>query len=121
MWLLGGNQKNDVWYSTGLGAVEEAGTGVGRPLDIAEFHPSPFRTYVEIAYELPEAALVSVVVCNAAGTVVRKLTSGMQQAGRHSVRWDGRDDAGRHSQAGMYFCRLVAGDRTLTRKMVKAD
>jgi hypothetical protein len=35
----------------------------------------------------------------------------------HKATWDGRDDSGRRAAAGLYFYRLNAGERTLTRKV----
>jgi hypothetical protein len=37
-----------------------------------------------------------------------------------TIEWDGRDDRGVAVASGVYFYRLSAGDRTLSRKMVLA-
>jgi flagellar hook assembly protein FlgD len=52
------------------------------------------------------------------GRRVRQLVMGTVPAGTHQVTWDGRDDRGQQVAAGVYFYRLTAGDRTLTKKMV---
>ena len=38
--------------------------------------------------------------------------------GEHAERWDGLDDIGRRVPAGVYFTRLSADGRSLTRRMV---
>jgi hypothetical protein len=48
---------------------------------------------------------------------VRDLVQGPQGPGMHLAQWDGRDDAGRRVQSGVYFYRLQVGTESLTRKM----
>jgi hypothetical protein len=38
-------------------------------------------------------------------------------AGRHDVRWGGRDDGGRSAASGTYVCYLEAGGIRLERKL----
>jgi hypothetical protein len=40
------------------------------------------------------------------------------QAGRKSVTWNGTDFHGNTVSSGVYFYRLKAGNKTLTKKMV---
>jgi len=49
--------------------------------------------------------------------VLRQLVSGPQPAGGGAVDWDLRDDAGHVVGAGLYFVRLSADGRTVTRRM----
>ena len=55
---------------------------------------------------------------NLAGQQVATLASGLREAGSYNLVWDGRDDAGRDLASGMYFYRLIAGDRVETRKLM---
>jgi flagellar hook assembly protein FlgD len=66
-----------------------------------------------IAYSLPEAAQVKVVVYNTLGQVVAELVDRNQEAGHHVVTWDAGDMA-----SGVYFYRIEANDFTATRRMV---
>ena len=50
----------------------------------------------------------------------RSLVEGTLAPGFHVVEWDGRGTAGR-LRAGVYFARLEAGGRSLTRKLVRLD
>jgi len=79
--------------------------------------PNPFRPETEIAFTIPSAGPVELSVYDVGGRAVRRLAAGARPAGRHAVTWDGRDDRGRRVTAGVYFCRLVVSDRTLTRKI----
>jgi flagellar hook assembly protein FlgD len=52
-------------------------------------------------------------VFDAAGRLVKRLASGMFESGTHVRHWDGIDNAGRKTAAGIYVYRLVAGGRVL--------
>ncbi|MCA9753182.1 MAG: T9SS type A sorting domain-containing protein, partial [Gemmatimonadetes bacterium] len=84
-------------------------------LDAAQ--PNPFRETTNLAFALPQRADVSLRVYNVQGQMVRELVHGVQDAGRHVAEWDGRDSAGNRVATGVYFYRLDANERTLTRKM----
>lgn len=71
--------------------------------------PNPFRQATTFAFDVPAAGPVRLALYNVAGQRVRTLVDGTLPAGRHSVRWDGRDDRGRRAAAGVYCCRLAAG------------
>jgi len=54
------------------------------------------------------------------GRIVRSLVPGSEQdAGRYSVEWDGRDDAGAAAAAGLYFARLDAAGRSDVRRLAR--
>lgn len=57
-------------------------------------------------------------VHDAAGRLVQTLVDRRFEPGLHETRWDGRDEAGRAAESGVYFCRLAAGSFISTRKLV---
>jgi hypothetical protein len=79
--------------------------------------PNPFRPDTEIAWSIPASGDVNLAVYDVSGRAVRRLAEGRWPAGRHTVTWDGADSSGRRVAAGIYFYRLVADERVLTRKM----
>jgi hypothetical protein len=89
-----------------------------RPLTL-RVAPNPFNPSVVIAYELPRASTVDVVVYEATGRRVRKLVAGaVEAAGRHTRRWDGRDAAGRDLASGTYLIRVTTGNDVVSCKAV---
>ncbi len=76
--------------------------------------PNPFNSECQIAYQLPAAGDVSLIVYNLIGQRVRVLAEGNRQAGYYQVTWDGRDDSGREVSSGVYCIRLVADDGKFT-------
>ena len=59
-----------------------------------------------LSYEIATAASVELFVGNVAGELVRTFFLGHQSPGKHSIVWDGRDDAGRERSNGVYSYRL---------------
>ncbi len=81
-------------------------------------YPNPFNPTTQIAYELPEAGEMRLVIYNALGQEVRALVQGKQEAGYYRVTWDGKDAVGRQVSSGLYFYRLTSGGFAETRKMM---
>ncbi len=73
--------------------------------------PNPFNPFTIIAYKLPEAAEVMLIIYTITGQRVATLVSGRQEAGHYQVSWDGSGFA-----CGIYLYRLEAGSFTETRK-----
>jgi len=68
--------------------------------------PNPARTSVSIQYEVPVKGTTIVEVFDAGGRRVRELLNEMRPAGTSSLRWDGKDTAGKTVGAGTYFLRI---------------
>ncbi|MFQ5707531.1 MAG: FlgD immunoglobulin-like domain containing protein, partial [bacterium] len=75
-------------------------------------YPNPFNPSTTIDYQLPQASRVSLKIYNLRGQQIRTLFDGRQQAGVHSLVWDGKNDHGETVASGIYVVRLVASDAT---------
>jgi hypothetical protein len=49
---------------------------------------------------------------------VRQLLDARLPAGRHDAHWSGENDAGAHLSSGVYFCEIVAGPYSATRRLI---
>ncbi len=92
-------------------------SGVPGEYTLEQNFPNPFNPSTTITFQLPERTQVRLVVYNLLGQEVRTLVQGVRPAGRHRVRWDGRDNQGHRVAAGVYLYRLISTSQTLTRKM----
>lgn len=79
--------------------------------------PNPFNPVTSIVCELARPQDVRLTICTPAGEQVAVLHAGPLPAGRHELRWRGRDDRERAVASGIYLCRLEAEGRVLTRKL----
>ena len=71
-----------------------------------------------IRFALPQPSQVELTIYNLLGQPVAVLVQGASAAGTFSVRWDGRDQAGRPVTSGVYLYQLRAGERTEVRKLL---
>ncbi|MEJ2722527.1 MAG: T9SS type A sorting domain-containing protein, partial [bacterium] len=63
--------------------------------------------------ELAVSGDVSLTIYDAAGRLVIVLVNEHQSAGRHQVEWQAQGCA-----SGIYYCRLLSGQASLTQKLV---
>lgn len=100
-----------------------AATGVAAAVPPAQFellpnYPNPFNPETVVRYQLSVISEVRLVIYNVLGELVRNLRQRREMPGLHTVRWDGRDDAGRPVCSGVYIYRLETGRQTASRKMI---
>lgn len=81
--------------------------------------PNPFSRTVSIGFNIGEKSDVSLKVYDAAGRLVRSIYRGWVAAGCHAVEWQGDDENGRKTSAGVYYVRLKAGGDTKTSKILR--
>ena len=97
--------------STGSGSSAEGRAGgVPERFRLFQNYPNPFNPETTIEFEIPRPSPVTVKIFDVLGREVRTLVHADFQAGRHRIRWDGRDGAGRQAASGLYLVRLSAGD-----------
>jgi hypothetical protein len=104
-------------FSPATLAVDGGPTARGLTLAVASSNPAPGP--MRLTYALPAAGAVSLRVYDLRGGAVRTLVSGAQEAGGHTVEWDGRDDRRALLPSGTYFARLAAGGSAVTRTLVR--
>jgi len=80
--------------------------------------PNPFNPTTRIAFDLPAASHVTLEILNVLGQKVKTLVNEYQEAGSHSVIWDGRNDYGSATASGIYFYRIKAGENQDVKKMM---
>ena len=97
-------------------------SGLPRAFALAQNYPNPFARaaglHTSLSFQLPQTEFVELEVFDALGRKLRTLVAAKRPAGFFSVAWDGRDDAGRAVNGGVYFYRMRAGNFVQTRKLV---
>jgi uncharacterized Ntn-hydrolase superfamily protein len=80
--------------------------------------PNPFNPTTEIRYWLDREEDVALGVFDLRGHEIRVLVDAIRPAGWNTVRWDGRDDAGRGVPTGEYFARVQTTSRAVSCRMM---
>jgi hypothetical protein len=80
--------------------------------------PNPFNPETSIAFDLAASARVRLVITDVHGARVRTVLDENRPTGTHTLRWNGRDDAGNAVASGIYFVRMQAGAYSSVRKLV---
>jgi hypothetical protein len=101
-----------------LTAIKISGPPPWHGVIFPQNYPNPFNPYTTIAFTLPRAAYVRVSVFDVEGKLVTTLVNAIRDEGPNEITWDGTDDRGNPVHSGVYFCRLQAGKKMLTKKMV---
>jgi regulation of enolase protein 1 (concanavalin A-like superfamily) len=71
-------------------------------------YPNPFNPATTIQYGIPENATVTLTVFNMLGQEIAMLTDGVQEAGYHSLVWQGLNGEGAMVGSGVYIYRIKA-------------
>jgi hypothetical protein len=91
---------------------------IPRMTRLVSAYPNPFNPATTIAFELSKSMRVNIAVFDVAGRKVCTLEDGVMSADRHTVTWRGVNDEGARVAAGVYFCRMAAGDVVQTTKVM---
>jgi len=90
---------------------------------IEQNYPNPFNPTTSIRYELPQSGHVELTVYNILGQEVRRLVDMQQDAGFHTIQWNGLNTVQNRVSSGVYLYRIavrVDGQSTFskTKKML---
>ncbi len=114
-----------VWHNSFM-YVAGSGSGVGEfdPFEPAlnvtlSATPNPvLGVRTEVNYTVPDEGKVSLNVFDINGRLVKTLVNGNAKPGVNRVVWNLADNTGRQVSSGVYFCKLVTGSKTQSRKLV---
>ena len=80
-------------------------------------YPNPFNPTTSIAFEIPMAKHVQLVIYDMLGREVISLVDNELQPGKHSVIWNGKDKNGHGVATGVYIYQLRTKDITRSKTM----
>lgn len=90
------------------------------PVDyyLAQNYPNPFNSATIIPFCVARPGRVQIEIFNVAGQRLRVLSDRPEEAGEHTIIWDGSNDGGGIVASGIYLCRCTTADWSQTVKMI---
>jgi hypothetical protein len=109
-----------IWATMSASTGIEDVSAVPTEFALDQNYPNPFNPTTTIKYSLREAVDVKLEIYNVMGQKVATLVNNERQApGNYQLIWDSTNDYGARVATGIYFYRLIAGDKFVkTNKML---
>ncbi|MCB0856117.1 MAG: T9SS type A sorting domain-containing protein, partial [Bacteroidetes bacterium] len=73
-----------------------------------------FTEKTHFTYRLFEEVKVNFSIFNHLGQKVNTLENTVKTIGKHRITWDGTDQFGQKVSTGMYFCKLIFGNKQVS-------
>jgi hypothetical protein len=96
---------------------EPVQTGLVSTTQLLPCHPNPAGGQVSFSYRLNSPGQVSLNIYDIAGRLVHSLVDEKQNAGAHTVTWNGANEGGQRLASGIYFYKLTAGGYSAVKKI----
>ncbi|UCE66684.1 MAG: S8 family serine peptidase [Candidatus Zixiibacteriota bacterium] len=110
------NFGRDIWRSNGFANVVTSvseNPNIPNEFELLQNYPNPFNARTVIAFNLPAGSRVRLDVYDILGRQIETLVDKDLPAGYNSVSWNAENKS-----SGIYFYRIMADDRTSTRRML---
>ena len=69
-------------------------------------YPNPFKSFLNISYELKSAEQITVEILDITGKTIKKWPTERKSAGSHTLTWNTSDANGSSLKPGNYICRI---------------
>lgn len=134
-WIMGSTDSGWQYCGWNIDDIEILGLAIDHTTGVDDDHtagqlpaaptlepawPNPFNPAVNLSFAVPRAGHVRLSIFDLRGRCVRTLVDGACPAGRQTLAWNGRDEAGRSVASGVYFARLRHADGTSNVKLLLA-
>lgn len=106
----------DIWQPDSVLTVEPGPDSI--ELKLSDLSPNPSRGLTSARLDLPSETTIHAAIYDASGRRVREIASGVRH-GQVALVWDGRDEKGLATRAGVYFLRVSAGAAQLERRFAR--
>jgi endonuclease I len=120
-WLQGYTYSDDLYWGPDSLYIEPSAVtdeNQGPVPALLRAYPNPFVSYVNVEYSLKEASPLNIQIYNLKGQRI-KSWQGNALAGKNSYVWDGRDESGQSTSAGIYLLKLSTPMQQQITKLLK--
>ncbi|MBN1969178.1 MAG: right-handed parallel beta-helix repeat-containing protein [Candidatus Delongbacteria bacterium] len=103
------------WHITSEVGIDE---NIPKVTKLYQNYPNPFNPETTINFDMKDYGLVKINIYNSNGELVKRLVNENRQAGRYSLKWDGKADRGMPVTSGVYFYHMEMGKYNKTMKAI---
>ena len=88
---------------------------------LSKNYPNPFNPTTTIVYELAEDGMVSLIIYDLKGSIVRTLIEEYQQKNYYNLIWNGLNESGQKVENGRYILKMLTAEfsDTITMTLLK--
>lgn len=98
--------------------VENEKNTIPQDFMLYQNYPNPFNPSTKIQFDISRQGSVRLDVYDILGKHVKTLVNGELNAGKYEAVWGTDNDNGETVAQGVYIYRLIAGDKSISKKMV---
>ncbi len=98
--------------------VENERNAIPSDFRLYQNYPNPFNPSTKIQFDISKYGSVRLDVYDILGKHVKTLVNGELNPGKYEAEWAGDNENGGSVAAGVYIYRLIAGDKSVSRKMI---
>ena len=109
--LVSSTSGHSMVISTSI--LDDAYSSIPYGFELSSIYPNPFNPSTEVTFSLPVDGDIRLSVYNLQGQEVEVIHSGYQSAGKHSYIWSADGIS-----SGVYYVRLISGNKAETMKAV---
>ena len=81
-------------------------------------YPNPFNPITTIRYDLPHDSFVELIIYDLMGDMINTLVFQQESVGYKQIKWDGKNNYGLPTAAGIYFYKIQTESFMQTKKMI---
>ena len=101
-------------FSIGAGTPTSIQSIPLKELTLKSIQPNPFQSSTQVNFEITESTTVNISIYNIQGRKIETITERRFRRGNHQVEWNTKANI----PAGIYLCRIAAGNQITTRRLV---
>lgn len=98
-------------------SVQEESPAKANQFALLGNYPNPFNPTTTISFILDKTQHTNLTIYDITGRKVMTLMDAVHRPGEYSVQWNGADSNGQTAPSGLYFYKLVSGNRVKVGKM----
>ena len=83
--------------------------------------PNPFSESIGLRINLENPSLVSILIRNLNGAVIKTISAEEMSVGYHEFLWDGKNDTGQAVPQGIYLAEVEVNGQRQTMRIVKQE